>query len=64
MLLFELLFVFDAATRDQPEAETALIDCRFEHFEAHAHEEKTDELRAGNDDEDQNRVLDLVSLSE
>ena len=64
VLLFELLFVFDAAARKQPEAKTALIDGGFEHFKAHPHEEKSDKLSTDNDDEDQNRVLDLLSFRE
>ena len=54
MLLLELLFVLNAATRQDPEQKVVLINGGFHHFDAHASQEKSDELGTGSDDQDQN----------
>ena len=54
VLLLELLFVLDAATRQDPEQKVVLINGGFHHLHAHTSQEKCDKLGTGSDDQDQN----------
>ena len=64
MLLLEGLLVLDAAAREQPEDEPALVDRRLEQLQADAHDEDNDELETGNCDQKHDRVHDGVSGDE